>query len=128
MYGEAKERCTRIIEKYKIMEQKIINKIQALIDGLLPEEEKIDLIAKIKADKELKMEFALLSNIKKATREKLKQELKQRTVNISSTTPAAHYLQQFEAAAFSKTGAIPDEDLPIDEDTIKDFMEGDSEE
>ena len=109
------------------MEQNITNKIQALIDGLLPENEKLDLIEKIKGNKELKMEFALLNNIKKTSREALKTKLKARTEKVAHSTPAAHYLQQFEAAAFSKTGVESNEDLPIDEDTIDDFLEEDNE-
>ena len=110
------------------MKQDISNKIQQLIDGLLPEDKKNDLIAKIKDSKELKMEFALLTRIKKEAQSKLRGKLKERANVTMSETPASYYLQQFEAAAFSKTGIVSDEDLPIDDDTIQDFLEDDSEE
>ena len=60
------------------MGQNIKHKIQQLIDNQLPGKEKNELIAKIKASKELKMEFTILASLNKNAQNRLKENLKKR--------------------------------------------------
>ena len=106
--------------------------IQKLIDDQLPEKEAQELINKIKSSPEMKLEFALLMKIKQESRNKMKQELLDRMRAGADNTPrigtAAAALYQIRAAAFSSNKITGAEDLPIDEDTIKDFLNSDEEE
>ena len=110
------------------MEQNIKDKIQLLINHLLSEDESKALIEEIKKSPDLKMEFALQVQTKRDTESKLKYKLKERAAIMHEQTVAAHSLQELRHACFSKTTAIDSEDLPIDQDTIDDFLEDDSEE
>ena len=113
------------------MEKKFTDKILRLIENKISsEKEKNDLIEEIKNDKNLKTEFALLIKIKEQSREKLKMQLKQQAQIIEQQgvlTPA-DFLNSFSQAAFFKIGIDNAEDLPIDDETIDDFLENDDEE
>ena len=105
------------------MNKNITEQIKLLIDNKLSEKERKALIKKIKKDDNLKIEFALLSKRKMQTRSLLKKKLKEQMPITDRQTIATTALQELRLASFSKTGILPNEDLPIDEDTINDFLE-----
>lgn len=106
------------------MNNKISEEIKLLVDNKLSERESKELIKKIKKDENLKIEFALYSKLKLKAREKLKEKLKSELI-YSDNTAGATYLEQIRSAAFAGKTKITEEDLPIDEGTIDEFLEGD---
>ena len=104
------------------MSKNITEKIKLLVDNKLSEKESKELIEKIKKDEKLKIEFALYSKLKLKAREKLKAKLKK---NIGIGTVASNYLEQIKHAAFANEKPIHEEDLPIDDETIDEFLEED---
>ena len=103
-----------------------LQQIEMLINNKLSEKESNELIAEIKNNKEMELEFALLMKLKQKSRQFLKQQLLDRMHSNSNGHPgfgpAATALGSIRSAAFSANKPSGAEDLPIDDETIEDFL------
>jgi hypothetical protein len=98
------------------------NKIQKLIDNQLTKKEQEDLVNEIRNSTDLKLELALLLRIKKNHREDFKRKMKEQIQNGAMTIAASYLTDIKEKAAFSGDIKTDEPILPIDEETINDFL------
>jgi len=98
------------------------SKIQKLIDNQLSKKERDKIIKEIKNNNELKIEYALLLQIKEQHRERVKEDLKQKLRNTPPSGRGTAALENIATAAFIGSQGETETPLPITDDTIEAFL------